>query len=235
MKAILLAAGLGTRLRPITDDIPKCLVPIAGKPLLMYWLEALADLGVTEFHINTHYLADKVNQFVKALPAKYQVTLYHEAELLGTLGSLVNMVDESFFQTGPVLVAHADNLVFCDWQAFVAAHLVNKEAVGTMMTFDTDMPSSCGIVETDSNNCLKGFYEKVENPPSNRASGAIFLFNQTLTSFLNDKSEQCTDISCHLIPKLLGKIYCWHNQEYLRDIGTPEALSRAEQEVKLVQ
>lgn len=231
MKAILLAAGLGTRLRPLTDNTPKCLVPIAGKPLLMYWFEALTQVGITEFHINTHYLADKVQQFVETLPATYNITLYHEPQLLGTLGSLSNMLDDSFFHEEPLLVAHADNLVFCDWQAFINAHRAQQNVVASMMTFDSDTPSSCGIVETDENNCLVAFHEKVKNPPSNRASGAIFLFNRALMAHISDKTEQCTDISCHLVPKLLGKVYCWHNQEYLRDIGTPESLKFAQRDM----
>ncbi len=56
MRALLLAAGLGTRLRPITDKIPKCLVPIQGKPLLEIWLDKLYEAGVQEFLVNTHYL-----------------------------------------------------------------------------------------------------------------------------------------------------------------------------------
>lgn len=231
MKAILLAAGLGTRLRPITNTIPKCLVPIAGKPLLMYWLEALSKVGVTEFHINTHYLADKVTGFIEQLPSQYKVITYHEPELLGTLGSLSNMINDSDFNQGSVLVAHADNLVFCDWQDFLQSHQSRPNAIGTMMTFDTDVPSSCGIVETDQEQCLMGFHEKVENPPSNHASGAIFLFNQALIKYLAEKDESETDISLHLMPKLIGKMYCWHNDNYLRDIGSPEALKQANNDV----
>ena len=65
MKAILLAAGFGTRLRPLTNNIPKCLVPIKGKPLLEIWLDKLSDVGVKDFLINTHYLYDKVESFIK--------------------------------------------------------------------------------------------------------------------------------------------------------------------------
>jgi|SaaInlStandDraft_4_1057021.scaffolds.fasta_scaffold07537_3 mannose-1-phosphate guanylyltransferase len=75
MKALLLAAGLGTRLKPITNTIPKCLVPINGKPLL----ENLSAIGIDEFLINTFYLSEQVEKFVNS--SKYKVTLVREDEL----------------------------------------------------------------------------------------------------------------------------------------------------------
>ena len=66
MKALLLAAGLGTRLRPFTLKVPKCLVPIAGKPLLEYHFDSLREAGFSDILINTHYLADQVNAFIDA-------------------------------------------------------------------------------------------------------------------------------------------------------------------------
>ena len=65
MKALLLSAGLGTRLRPITNYVPKCLVPINGKPLLEYWLDNLSKAGIKEFLINISYLSEQVKQFVE--------------------------------------------------------------------------------------------------------------------------------------------------------------------------
>ncbi len=65
MRALLLAAGLGTRLRPLTDTVPKCLVPIHGKPLLGYWLAMLRDAGVFPMLVNLHYMADKVRQYLE--------------------------------------------------------------------------------------------------------------------------------------------------------------------------
>ena len=64
VKAILLAAGLGTRLRPLTDTIPKCLVPIAGRPLLDFWIDQLADAGVREARVNTHAHAEQVRAYI---------------------------------------------------------------------------------------------------------------------------------------------------------------------------
>jgi len=78
MNAILLAAGFGTRLRPMTNTIPKCLVPIKGKPLLQIWLERLTAAEIGSFLINTHYLPEQVEQFISASPLKNKAKLFHE-------------------------------------------------------------------------------------------------------------------------------------------------------------
>ena len=75
MKAILLAAGLGTRLKPLTNTIPKCLVPISGRPLLSYWLEKLANLGINEILINVHYLAEQVENYISQSPYRDKITI----------------------------------------------------------------------------------------------------------------------------------------------------------------
>ena len=144
-RAILLSAGFGTRLSPITDTIPKCLVPINGKPLLAYWLEQLTAAGINEFLINTHYLAEQVVKFIESSPFRDRITLFNEPELLGTLGTI--KANRDYWSTEDVLVAHADNLVFCDWQDFFTAFDQRpSDCVGTMMLFESDNPQSCGIV-----------------------------------------------------------------------------------------
>ena len=232
MKALLLAAGLGTRLKPITDTIPKCLVPINGKPLLQFWLEQLSNVGVTEFHINTHYFAEQVEAFAASMSADYNITLHYEPELTGTLGTLSNLSECLFNDEQSVLVAHSDNLIFCNWQAFIDYHKnSDSDLLGTMMTFTTDRPESCGIVETDSKQRLIAFHEKVNNPPSNHASGAVFLFRSSLQPLLSiPQMPVPAEISLSLIPLLIGRLNCWHNHDYLRDIGSPESLAMAEQE-----
>ena len=93
MRAILLAAGLGTRLRPITDTIPKCLVLIHGKPLLQIWLEKLTEVGIGPFLINTHYLHKQVEKFIEESEFSEQVELVYEEKLLGTAGTLSKNID----------------------------------------------------------------------------------------------------------------------------------------------
>ena len=88
MKGFLLAAGVGTRLRPLTYAIPKCLVPIRGTPLLAIWLEWCAMYGIDEILLNSHAHSDRVREFVDASRGPVRVTLTHEPELLGSAGTV---------------------------------------------------------------------------------------------------------------------------------------------------
>ena len=228
--ALLLSAGFGTRLRPITDTIPKCLVPINGKPLLQIWLEQLTHIGITKFIINSHYLAEKVAEFIENSAFREQVSIFHEPELLGTLGTL--KATNSYWQDENLLIAHADNLCFASWPAFFERfHQRPKNCLGTMMLFESDNPKSCGVVTLDEQQRLLEFFEKIDKPPTNLANAAIYLFDKTLATFIEQLSPQGTDISYDLMPKLLGKMNTWLNDGYLRDIGNPESLAIAEQYV----
>ena len=226
-KAILLSAGFGTRLRPLTNTVPKCLVPINGKPLLQIWLEQLSDNGIEEFLINSHYLSEKVHQFIENSPFKNRVTIFNEAELLGTLGTLKATL--SFWKGESVLVAHADNLCLCTWSKFQQEFTSkNDNLLGTMMVFNTDVPQSCGIIEYNDKGLVTAFHEKVTNPPSNLANAAIYLFDPRVSLLIEQSSSQETDISLHLMPKLLGKLNFWQTDGYLRDIGSLVSLAKAE-------
>ena len=113
MRAILLAAGFGTRLMPLTANIPKCLVPIKGRPLLDYWLDRLTQAGIGPFLINTHYLSEHVAAFIQSSVYRDQVTLVNEAKLLGTAGTLI--ANLGYFGGKDGLLIHADNYCLADF------------------------------------------------------------------------------------------------------------------------
>jgi mannose-1-phosphate guanylyltransferase len=229
VNALLLAAGLGTRLRPMTDRIPKCLVPIRGKPLLEYWLDALLSNGIHEVLVNTHHLAERVQDFCAASPWRRQVRLVYEPELLGTGGTIV--ANEKFFGREAFLVAHADNLSRFSMPDFRGAHARRpRGAVLTMMTFDTDSPSTCGMVETNAEGLVVRFHEKVRNPPGTRANGAVYIMEPEVVEIIASLGRQFVDLSTEVIPRVLGRIATFHNTDYHRDIGTCESLRRAEVE-----
>lgn len=229
MKALLLAAGLGTRLRPITDNVPKCLVPIHGKPLLEYWLDMLLPNGIERVLINTHYLPHAVRAFVAGSRWRDSIDIVHEEILLGTGGTVLKNRD--FLAGGPFMVAHADNLTRFDVKAFISAHANRPACVDvTMMTFDTDVPQTCGIVELDERGVVIRFHEKVANPPSNHANAAVYIFEPSVIDFLASLGREVIDISTEVLPRYLGRMQAFHNSDYHRDIGTPESLALAERE-----
>ncbi|WP_417798467.1 nucleotidyltransferase family protein [Terasakiella pusilla] len=232
MKAILLAAGLGTRLRPLTDTVPKCLVPIAGHPLMGYWLSLFSKGEIERVLVNTHYLPQQVRTYIEASPWGKDVELVHEDELCGTGGTILK--NSHFIEGETFLVAHADNLTFFDLDDFQQHHKKQRERLGiaiTMMTFQTDSPQTCGIVELDENGVVIGFHEKVENPPSDLANGAVYIFEPEVLSFIKSLNKSFVDISNDVLPEFMGKISTFHNNTYLRDIGNQESLKQAEHDI----
>jgi mannose-1-phosphate guanylyltransferase len=230
LKALLLAAGLGTRLKPITDAIPKCLVPVNGKPLLSYWLDNLSAAGVTEFFINTSYLSEQVDSYINKSRYRNQVTLIHETELLETGGTLLQ--NKAFFDTSPFFFVYADNLSVCDFSAFKLAHENRPKGTDlTMMTFLTDRPKSCGVIELDDQNVVSAFYEKVDNPPTNLANAAVFILEPSIFEELESLNRSTIDFCRDIVPNLIGRIATFHNDQLHRDIGTIESYAMAQIEM----
>ena len=226
MRAILLAAGCGTRLRPLTNNIPKCLVPINGRPLLEIWLERLAEAGIGPVLINTHYLAEQVEAFIESSPYRSHVTLVHEHELLGTAGTLIANVD--FLQGEDGLLIHADNYCLADFSAFMQAHRQRPSDCGmTMMTFRTNTPSSCGIVELDERGVAVGFHEKVAAPPGNLANGAVYILSKDFLNRLAAEFCNAVDFSTEILQQCVGLIFTYETKGVFLDIGTPEAYAKA--------
>jgi mannose-1-phosphate guanylyltransferase len=241
MKAIVLAAGFGTRLRPLTNTMPKCLVPISGIPLLGHWLQKLHNLGIDSLLINTHYLADQVNAFVDEWSASelnaltsaqrpMAIQVIHEQNLLGTAGTLLNNL--RFFQhhewDGVGLLIHADNFTLDGLEGLVRAHQ-NRDpsCLLTMLTFTTTNPSQCGIVECDRFGIVTAFHEKVVDPPGFRANGAIYVLGPEFLSWLTEAHPSAQDFSTEVLPYCLHRIQTWHTDYPYIDIGTPEALTAA--------
>ncbi|GGF52429.1 nucleotidyltransferase family protein [Alteromonas lipolytica] len=228
MKAVLLAAGFGTRLKPLTDTVPKCLVPINGQPLLGFWLDMLSNSPeITEIFINTHYLHQQVEDYLKTEWSHVtNITCWYEPELLGTAGTLINHSAE--LEGDDVLVIHADNLSFFDLAAFINSFRMRPpHCEMSMMLFATDNPSSCGIVELNDETVV-AMHEKVANPPGNLANGAVYILSATTQKWL--AATDFSDISTEVIPRLLGKICAWTNTTYHRDIGNPQSYAAAQTE-----
>jgi mannose-1-phosphate guanylyltransferase len=226
MRALLLAAGLGLRLLPITATTAKCMVEINGRPLLDYWLELLFDAGIERVLVNTHWLAEQVEAHVKASRWSSRIDLVHEAELLGTGGTI--LANRDWFRQKPFIVAHADNLTDFDVSGLMAAH--ERRPAGhaiTMLGFRTDTPRSCGILELDRCGSVIAFHEKVDDPPGNLANGAVYIFEPEVLDSIAALGRPQVDLSTEIIPDYVGRILCVETAGYHRDIGTPESLRRA--------
>lgn len=226
MKAFLLAAGIGSRLRPITDSTPKCLVDIGGKVLLDIWLDAFHRAGVTEVLINLHHLPAAVRTHVAKRTGPPSVRLVHEPQLLGSAGTLAAnrewVGDEEFF-----LVANADNLTDFDLRDLIEAHR-GGGCIATLAVFHSDNPSTGGVLQLDENSRVIDFAEKPAVPLSDLVNAGIYAFSPAVLDEIGEAAP--IDIGYHLLPRLVGRARAVLVQGYFRDIGTIEAYQRAREE-----
>jgi mannose-1-phosphate guanylyltransferase len=233
MKAFLLAAGKGTRLSPLTDSIPKCLVDIAGTPLLEIWIGLFERNSVKEVLINTHHLSEMVKNFLKSLQSPVNIQTVHEKRLLGSGGTVLANRDFVNDQED-FIIAYADNLTNINLQDMVEHHrrFRRKGGILTMGLFHAPDPSACGIAELDSKRKIVAFTEKPINPASDLANGGIYVVSNEIFRFFPESvpEDSILDFGFHILPKLVGQMYGYEILDYLKDIGTIDALEAARKE-----
>lgn len=226
MKAFLLAAGLGSRLRPMTDTTPKCMLAFGGRPLLDIWLDALGQAGVDEVLVNLHHLPDVVSRHIAGRTGPPAVRTFFEPELLGSAGTLAAnrewVAGEDSF-----LVCYADNLTDFDLKSLLAAHY-GSGAVATLAVFRSERPSAGGVVEIDRGGQVIGFAEKPARPVSDLTNAGMYAFQPAVLDEIGAKRP--SDIGYDLLPRLVGKAWVVPVEGYFRDIGTAEAYRQARQE-----
>ena len=229
MKAFLLAAGVGSRLRPITDTTPKCMLAIAGQPLLDIWLDAFDRAGVQEVLINLHHLPDVVLNHLEARAASLQppvVRTVFEPELLGSAGTLLAnrkwVEGEEFF-----LACYADNLTDFDLRSLIDAHR-EHDTITTLTVFHSENTSAGGVVELDAAGRVTGFVEKPSEPASDLTNAGMYAFHPSVLDEFDGMRPR--DIGYDLLPRLVGRARAVLVEGYFRDIGTPDAYRRAWEE-----
>lgn len=227
VQALLLAAGLGTRLSPLTAHCPKSLMPISGRPILEYWLSSLYQCGVRRIFVNFHHHRAMMEKFLGRRVFKGWVTGLPEDALLGTAGTVREISD--VLASGVTLLAHADNWCQTDLDDFLFfhEHLRPAGAVISMMVFRSPTPKSCGVVEVDATGMVSAFFEKVSNPPGNLANGAVYLLEPEVISWIRERPE-VVDFSVDVVPQFIKRIAVWENQGIHRDIGAVGSLVNAQ-------
>lgn len=226
MKAILLAAGVGSRLRPLTDTIPKCLVPIRGEPLLEIWFKLLEKSGITEVLVNAHANTAQVREFLRGRFPNRRVLLAEEPELLGSAGTLAANrawvgLDKNF------LVLYADVLTNANLENVLRFHESHLSAA-TLGVYRVPDPSRCGIAEVGPSGRIHRFVEKPSAPAGNLAFSGILIGTQKLLDVIPDKRP--ADIGFDVLPRLAGQMFAYPISEFLMDIGTMENYAQAQLE-----
>ena len=238
MKAYILAAGPGTRLRPLTNTIPKCLVPINGKALLAYHLESLEAHGIYEIGMTARYLAEQVEAYVEEYGKAHKnmkIKFFYEPELLGSAGSL--RYNQDFFAGEEyALVLHADNFTNINYSRFIAFHK-EKKGLASIACYYEEHPESKGVVLCDENNKIFQFIEKPKKEliSTHNANGGMYIFNKEIFTYLAELNANPLDFGNDVFPYLLEKradLYAYIMTEFLLDIGTPETYAAAQEKVK---
>jgi mannose-1-phosphate guanylyltransferase len=224
VKAFLLAAGPGSRLRPITDAVPKCLVPIRGTPMLSIWLQLCKRFGIEEVLINLHAHASAVNEFLRQYINGPRVRVVVEQQLLGSAGTLLANRDwvtrDEFFW-----VFYSDVLNRADLDGMLRLHQKRKP-VATLGVYEVPDPQRCGIVVTDSDGVIQQFAEKPEHPAGNLAFSGLMIGTPEVLDVI--PSVVPADIGFHVLPQLAGRMIAYSISDYLLDIGTLENYEKAQ-------
>lgn len=235
MKAFLLAAGMGTRLQPLTLTTPKCLVPINGTPLLGIWIDHLAANGITDILINTHHLAGQVTDYLdkrRNRPGP-RISIAHEESLLGSGGTL--LANKNFVAgEDAFLIIYADNLTNINLRPMIGFHRnrISMGCVLTMALFQAPDPSACGIATLAKDGKIINFIEKPKKPPGDLANAGIYVSTPALFDYYpaDRQGPAVLDLGHHVLPRLTGRMYGFIIDGYLKDIGTLAAYATAQRE-----
>ncbi len=237
MKAMIFAAGLGTRLAPFTNDRPKAMVEVAGKPMLQMQIERLRDFGFNYIVINVHHFSEQIISFIKANDFGVEIKISDESGLLlDTGGGLKNV--KKFFQKDDIFLLHNVD-IFSDIDL---KHLYEfHEYSGNLVSLAVKHRKSTNYLLFDDNNTLCGWKSYKTNSmiisserPSydEMAFSGIYMFNYEIFDFL--KKEGAFPI----IPELLEisksqSIGAWvHDDNFMLDLGKPEAIAECENYIK---
>ena len=224
MKAVLLAAGKGVRLKPLTDNLPKVMIPINGKPILEYHIEMLSDAEITDVFINLHHLPEKIMEYFKdgkkwGLKIQYS----YEPEILGTAGAVKKLEKE--LRPSPFLVIYGDNFLKIDYGDFIR-YSEKKNGVGTIAAFWKEDVKESGILSLGHRQKIKRFVEKptCEEAFSHWVNAGVFYFREKVFDFIEPKYS---DFGFDVLPRMIKEgieLYAYKLKERVWAIDTLDLL-----------
>lgn len=224
MKAFILAAGKGERLRPLTDRFPKCLLSIQGVPILGIWLALCRRHGIDEVLVNTHSHADSVKGYLQHHHQDVRLQIAEEGTLLGSAGTVLThrlwVGSESDFW-----IFYADVLTNTNLTDMLEFHR-RKRQVATIGVNRVADPHQCGIVTLDREGVVQGFEEKPAKPSGDLAFSGIMLATPGIFEVIPKHIP--TDIGFDVLPNLVGRMAAYPISDYLVDIGTPASYQYAQ-------
>jgi len=233
MKAMILAAGFGTRLQPLTTDLPKPLLPVGNRPLIHYNLLLLKKYGITEVLINLHHLGEKIVQEIgNGLRFGMNVIYSEEPEILGTGGAIKKVRSE--FCKGTFIVMNGDILIDINLDKLVEFHH-RKKGVSTLALREDDEIGRFGAVEIDTKNQIRNILGKCcwngERLSRFMFTGVHVMEPRVLDYIPMETFYSITDAYIEMV-KRKEKLYGYTMKGYWNDIGVPERYQRVDQDLK---
>ncbi|MFA6354742.1 MAG: nucleotidyltransferase family protein [Candidatus Paceibacterota bacterium] len=232
-QAVILCAGLGTRLRPLTDTVPKPMIPLLGKPMLEWNIENLKSHGVAEFFINLHHLPEVVkNYFGDGSRFGIKINYSYEPEILGTAGGLKNfenLVGENFF------LIYGDMLSLVDYSKMATAFFSKKDSIGMQRTKKTSDYADADVAELDSDMKFIKIHPKphLESYPNAHRMRGVFIFRKEIFSLIPAKTFY--EIGRQLLPGVVARgknFYGYECEEYSKGIDTVDKYKEVESYLK---
>jgi NDP-sugar pyrophosphorylase family protein len=223
MKAIIIAGGPGTRLRPLTYATAKPIIPMVNRPFLVHQIESLKKHGITQIILNLHYKAEQIEKML-GNGSSMGVKLFYsyEDKPLDTAGAVKNA--QEFFDKDPMIVCNGDILTDLDLTALLNFHK-EKKADLTFTLTRVDDPSAYGLIVTNYEGRVSQFLEKPKKEDAivDTVNAGTYVINPDLFDFIPPKSPH--SFERQFFPKMLelGKrLYGFVSDSYWMDIGTPQ-------------
>ena len=214
MNAVIMAGGKGTRLRPLTDDIPKPMVKIIDKPVLEYTLELLKKHGVTDIAVTLGYLPEKIiSYFGTGEDFGVNLTYFIEDIPLGTAGGVKQCRN---FVTDDFLVLSGDAYTEIDLSKAIEFHK-SKNSIFTVVATPHPKPLGLGVLEIDFENLITAFVEKPSIVKPSLVNTGIYVVNKRILHLTPDGFY---DFGKNLLPSLTEHAYAYVDYSYWSDIGT---------------
>ncbi len=232
MQAVILAGGRGTRLGGLTDDIPKPMIPIGGKPLLHYQVEWLVKYGIQDIIILINYLKDSILKYFRdGSHLGARIRYFEEKVPLGTTGGIRGI--ESWL-TGDFLVIYGDVMINMDLARLVDFHR-QKNSQCTLVLHPNDHPYDSDLVETDPEARVVAFHPKPHDPNAwyhNLVNAGVYVLGRGVLPFLEPGRK--ADFGRDIFPAIFNrvKMFGYHTAEYLKDMGTPDRLEKVRAELE---
>ncbi|MFI6476908.1 sugar phosphate nucleotidyltransferase [Nonomuraea sp. NPDC050663] len=235
LEAVLLVGGLGTRLRPLTLDSPKHLLPTAGVPFLAHQLAQARSFGVRRIVFATSYKASMFEPvFGDGSALGLELVYMEEESPLGTGGAIRNAAEAlTCADDAPVLILNGDILSGHDVGAQVREH-VSRQAAVTLHLTEVDDPTRFGCVPTDSTGRVTAFLEKTPNPVTNRINAGCYVFTRSVIDTI--PAGEVVSVERQTFPGLIESgalVLGYADQAYWLDVGTPAAFVRGSADLVL--